>query len=51
MLREWRRKLEGWSISGNFFGIRDILFPDRDKFGLSGAERGGKIEDGGMEDG
>jgi hypothetical protein len=36
-----RQKLERRAISGNFFGIRRIFFPDRDGFGLSGAKRGG----------
>src|SRR5258708_4400190 len=36
-----RRKLERYSISGNFFGNRRIFFPDRDRFGLSTSQRRG----------
>jgi hypothetical protein len=36
-----RRNLERYSISGNFFGIRGILFPDRDGIGLSASQRRG----------
>jgi hypothetical protein len=34
-----REKLESYSISGNFFGIREIFFPDCDAFELSSRAR------------
>jgi hypothetical protein len=41
-----RQKLEQYATSGNFFGIRKILFPDRDVFGLSESGGEGKMEEG-----
>jgi hypothetical protein len=39
------RNLEKRARSGNFLGIPQIFFPDRDEFGLSVFVARGKIED------